>query len=68
MTYIYTTIYKTASSWEASYLSAGAPLNSVRCDDLEGWDGGEREAQEEEDICILRADSRCCMAETNTTL
>ena len=68
MTYIYTTICKTASLWEASYLSTGAQLNSVRCDDLEGWDGGEREAQEEEDICILRADSCCYMAETNTTL
>ena len=29
---------------------------------------GGREAQEGEDICIIRADLRCCMAETNTTL
>ena len=29
-----------------------------------GWDG--REVQEGVDICILTADSPCCMAETNT--
>ena len=51
-----------------SYLSTGAQLSLVPCDDLEGWDGGGSEAQEEEDICILRADSHCCAAETNTTL
>ena len=40
------------------------------CDDLEGWGGvgGGREVQEREDICILMADSCCCMAETNTIL
>ena len=27
------------------------------CDDLEGWDGGGREAQEGGDICIHIADS-----------
>ena len=38
------------------------------CDDLEGWDGvGFREAQEGGDVFILLADSRCCIAETNTT-
>ena len=45
-------------------------LSSVLCGDLEGWDGGmgRREAEEGGDICILIADSRCCIAETNTTL
>ena len=39
------------------------------CDDLEGWGGGRREAQEGRGICILMADSlSCCIAETNTTL
>ena len=40
------------------------------CDDLEGWDavGGGREVQEGGDICILKADSCCCMAEANTIL
>ena len=39
-------------------------------DDLEGWGGrrGGREVQEGGDICILMADSHCCMAETDTTL
>ena len=44
-------------------------LNSVLCDDLDGWDGGgRREVQEGEDICIHIADSLRCTAETNTTL
>ena len=30
--------------------------------------GSGREAQEGGDICIIMADSSCCMAETNTTL
>ena len=40
------------------------------CDNLEGWDGvrDRREAQKGGDICILVADSHCCMAETKTTL
>ena len=38
------------------------------CDDLEGWDGGGREAQEEGDIRILIADSCHCTGETNITL
>ena len=40
------------------------------CDDLEGGDGvgGGREVQEGGDICILMADSPCCMAETNITV
>ena len=40
------------------------------CGDLEGWDGGGggREAQEGGDICILTADSHCCIAESNIIL
>ena len=39
------------------------------CGDLEGWDAGKGiEAQGEGDTCIHMADSRCCPAETNTTL
>jgi len=30
--------------------------------------GGGREVQEGREVCILMADSRCCTAETNTTL
>ena len=30
--------------------------------------GEAREAQEGGDVCIVKADSHCCMAETNTTL
>ena len=40
------------------------------CDDLKGQDGDKglsgREVQEGEDLCILMADSCCCLAETNT--
>ena len=32
-----------------------------------GWGKG-REAQEGGDICIIMAELRCCMAETNTIL
>ena len=41
--------------------------SSVLCDGLEGWDGvrGGREAQEEGDICILRADS--CVVQQKST-
>ena len=40
------------------------------CDNLEGWDrvGGQGEVQEGEDICMLMADSLCCIAEDNTIL
>ena len=39
-------------------------------EDLERWDGvkGGSEVQEGGNVCILMADSRCCMAETNMTL
>ena len=45
-------------------------LSSVLYDNLQGRDLGRggREAQEGGDICIHIANSRCCMAETNTTL
>ena len=38
------------------------------CDDLEGRGRGgwEREAQEEGNMCIHKADSLCCTVETNT--
>ena len=36
--------------------------------DLEGWGGvGGWKVPEGGDMCILIVDSRCCMAETNTT-
>ena len=39
------------------------------CDDLEGGMGvGQEGSSRGVDICILMVDSRCCMAETNTTL
>ena len=39
-------------------------------DNLVGKDevGSGKKVQERGDICILRAHSRCCIAETNTTL
>ena len=38
------------------------------CSDLEGWDGEGREALKGEDVCIIMANSHCCMVETDTTL
>ena len=40
------------------------------CNDLQGWDGGwgGRQDQEGGGICILMADLRCYMAETNISL
>ena len=40
------------------------------CDNLEAWDEGEAggEAQEGRSICVLMADSRCCMAEGHMML
>ena len=45
-------------------------LNSVLCDNLEGWDGvgGGREVQEGGDTRMLMADSCCSTAENSTTL
>lgn len=44
-------------------------LTPVLWDKLEGWDGvkGRKEVQEGGATCILMADSRHCMTETNTT-
>ena len=43
--------------------------SSALCSVMTGkWDGGGREAQEEENICALRADLHCHPAEINTTL
>lgn len=39
------------------------------CDSPERWDGeGEREVQERSDMWVLMADSRYCVAETDTAL
>ena len=39
------------------------------CDNLDRWDGvSRREVQKGEDICVLMADSRSCMSETNVIL
>ena len=40
------------------------------CDDLGGGGPGEgeKEAQEEGNMCVYIADSLCCTVETNTTL
>ena len=35
------------------------------CDDLEWWDGGKEGGSRRRDMCIIMADSHCCMAETN---
>ena len=46
-------------------------LSSVLCDDLEGLDGGMgvgKEAQEEGDVYIHIADSRCRTAESNNII
>ena len=38
------------------------------CDDPEGRDGGGGEAHEGRGMCVVEADSSCCVAETNATL
>ena len=44
-------------------------LSLVFCDNIEGWNGGDgRETPEGGDICMLMANSRCHMVETNTAL
>ena len=43
-------------------------LSSVLCDHLEGWDGGEGRSKKVGIYVHFTADSRCCTAETNTTL
>ena len=37
------------------------------CDDLEQWGGEGEGGSRRRDVCIIMADSRCCMAETKTT-
>ena len=46
----------------------GIAFSWILCGDLDGWEGGGKEVQEEGNICTYTADSLCCMAETNTTL
>ena len=43
-------------------------LSSAFCDDPEGKDEGVRGGSRGRDICIHRADSLCCTAETNIIL
>ena len=59
---------KMDSQWEAAIYYWEHSL--AVCDDLEGLDGvvSGKETQEEGNICIIMADSCCCIAETNTTL
>lgn len=42
----------------------------VLCDDLEGRDGGGEGGKGGEggNVCLIMADSHCCIAETNVTL
>ena len=68
LTYIYTTIYKIYSQWEAAIQHR--ELNLVLCDNL-GWGGvdwGRGEAQEGGAMCIHIADSLHRTAEINTAL
>ena len=69
--HIYTTKRKIDSYWEAA--AQHREINSVLCDDLEGWDReGGREGYARGrgygDTCIRIADSLCYTVETNTTL
>ena len=57
---------KIDSQWEAAIWRR--ELSSGLCDDLEGWHGRGKEAQEGGDICIYIAESLYCIAEANTTL
>ena len=43
-------------------------LSPGLCDDLEGWDGGGGRGSRGRGICLSMANSRCCIAGTNTTL
>ena len=58
LTYIYMTMCKIDSYWESALQHR--ELSSILCDDLVGWDGGGRQAQERGDICIVMADSHHC--------
>ena len=61
-------IYKIMSQWKSAVWCR--ELNLVLRDSLKGWDGmgGGKEVQEDGNKCLLTADSRWCMAESNTTL
>ena len=64
----YITICKIDNQWE--FAVCLRELKQGLCINLEEWDGeGDgREVQEGGDICTPRADSCCCVAETNTIL
>ena len=59
-------MYKIDSSWEDAV--SHRELSSVLCDDLERCQGDAEEAHHGGGVCIHKADSICCTAETNTTL
>ena len=58
------------TTYKLNHLSHHREFKAVLCDSLEGWDGvrGGRKAQEGGGMCILMADSPCCMEEANTIL
>ena len=65
----YTIFVFLSNRWLVGTCGKAQELSSVPYDDLEGWDGrgrGAREAPVGGDVCIHRADSLCCTAETNT--
>ena len=64
---MYTTICE-IDNWGKLLITKGAQPGL--CDNLKGWDrgwGGSK-TLEGRDICILMADSCCCMAETSRPL
>ena len=54
------------SCWEAAIQHVEPSL--ALCEDLEGWDGRAREAQEGRAVYTIMTGLLYCMAETNTTL
>ena len=52
------------------HIAYSARSSAWHSDNLERWDGvgGEREVQEEGDMCISMVNSSCCMVGTNTIL
>ena len=86
--YIHHHVYRYVSIYRwivgSCYITQGAQPRALLCDDLERWDGGgEKEAQEEGDMCIyvcvcvcmcvcvclcVCVDSCCCTEEINTAL
>ena len=53
---------------ESYWITQGAQPGALGQPRGVGWDGEGREVQEGGNTCICMADSRCYMAETNTTL